>query len=129
MKRSKTLLIAALCFIVINACKKDHEAPVNLGGTTWSDSAKILTYVYKPFTVAFNQDGTATVTFSGYTPFVGTWNKPANSQTVYFFFEESATNKWKGEGTLNNSNTKIENGVISRTSGPALSGIFHLVKQ
>lgn len=129
MKRSKTLLIVALCFMILNACKKDAEPPVNLGGTTWSDSATILSTVYKPFKVVFNQDGTALIIFSSYPPFSGTWNKPANSQKVYFFFEESATNKWKGEGTLNNGKTKIESGVLTRTVGVPLSGTFHLVKE
>jgi hypothetical protein len=129
MKRSKTLLIVALCIMILNACKKDAEPPVNLGGTIWSDSATILTAVYKPFKVVFNQDGTAIVSFSGYPSFSGTWNKPANSQKVYFFFDESATNKWKGEGTLNNSNTKIESGVLTRTAGTPLYGTFHLVKE
>ena len=111
------------------ACKKDAAPPVDLGGTTWSDSANVSGIAYKPFTIVFKKDGTATVTFNGYSAFAGSWNKPPNSDSVYIFFDESYTTKWKAKGVLTSSNTKIEGGVLTRVTPDALTGTFQISKQ
>jgi hypothetical protein len=123
------LIIASALFI---SCKKDSPAPpppVDLGGTTWKGSALVSSITYNPFTLIFNANGTGTVTFSGYPPFPGTWNKASNSSIVYFFFDESATSKWKGQATLNAANNKLEGGVLTRTAPSVLSGTFTTDKQ
>jgi hypothetical protein len=109
------------------ACKKDSSEPVNLGGTIWSDSAVINTVVFKPFTLAFKNDGTMNVTFGPNYTFPGTWNKLPNSNVVYFYFDEDATNKWKGETTLNGN--KMVGGTLTRTAPSAATGTFTATKQ
>ncbi len=129
MKPLMVLIIASAFFV---SCKKDNPAPpppVDLGGTNWKGSALVNSITYNPFTIVFNADGTGTVTFSGYAPFPGTWNKAPNSGIVYFFFTESATHKWKGQATLNAANNKLEGGVLTRTAPTVISGTFTTDKQ
>ncbi|MFZ1528609.1 MAG: hypothetical protein WAT19_07660 [Ferruginibacter sp.] len=121
------LLVSALLFF---SCKKDDPAPpVDLSGTTFKGTAVINSINYDPFTIKFNADGTATVTIGSFSPFPGSWNKTPNSSIVYFFFDESATNKWKGNGTLSTNNTKLENGTVTRTAPSVLNGTFTAEKQ
>jgi|GEM_PF-7008839 len=131
MKRyySLAVLAAFVAILFTTACSKDSDPPVNLGNTTWSDSAIINGIKYKPFTLKFNNDGTAEVTFAGFSPFKGFWNKLPTNATVNFYFTESATNSWKGQGEVNSTNTKIENGTLTRLTPSTISGTFVATKQ
>jgi hypothetical protein len=119
-------------FIVLTAifssCKKETcpvvEPPVNLSGTTFKGIAIISGITYNPFTIVFSADGTCTVTFQGYPAFPGTWNKTPSSSVVYLFFTESPTNSWKGQGTLNSTNNKLEGGTLTRTTPTVITGTF-----
>jgi hypothetical protein len=123
------LIIASALFI---SCKKDCPTPVppvDMSGTTWKGPALVNPTTYNPFTLVFNADGTGTVTFTGFPAFPGSWNKAPDSGIVYFFFDESATNKWKGQATLNTANNKLEGGVLTRTAPTVISGTFTTDKQ
>ncbi len=124
--------IAIATMLIFNACKKDCPAPVvplDLAGSTWIDSANVSGIPYKPFTIVFNADGTAAVTFQGFSAFPGTWSKTPNSSVVYIFFDENATTRWKGQGTLNATNTKIEAGTLTRLTPSTINGTFRVTKQ
>lgn len=128
----KLFFIAATMLFVLSSCKKDCPAPVveyNLGGTTYKGTATAGAVNYDPFTIVFSANGTCTVTFQGFSPFPGTWNKAAGTQTVYIFFTESSTNTWKGQGTLSVANDKIESGTLTRLTPSAVSGTFTTTKQ
>jgi hypothetical protein len=133
MKYFGTLAALAtfMAITLVAACSKDKEAPPppNLGNTTWKDSAIINGIKYKPFTVQFNEDGTAQVTFAGFSPFKGFWNKLPTSAVVNIYFTESATNTWKGRGTLSTDNTKIESGTLERLTPSTITGTFVVTKQ
>ena len=132
MKSISTLAVLTAISVVlfISACSKDSDPPpLNLGSTVWSDSAIINGIKYKPFTLDFKDDGTATVKFGGFSPMPGFWNKLPTSQVVNFYFTESATNTWKGQGTINSTNTKIESGILTRLTPSTISGTFVATKQ
>jgi hypothetical protein len=130
MKRSLNLLVTLLLVITVVSCKKKEDPPpVDLSGTTWKGSAVVNTISYNPFTIVFNADGTATVQFGTIPAFMGSWSKTPNSAAVNFFFDESSTSKWKGSGTLNTENNKLQSGTLTRTAPSALSGTFTADKQ
>ena len=132
MKSFRTLavLIAIGTVFFIFSCSKDSDPPpVNLGSTIWSDSAIVGTVKYKSFILDFKDDGTATVKFGSLTPFPGFWNKLPTSQVVNFYFTESATHTWKGQGTINGTSTKIESGILTRLTPSTISGAFVATKQ
>lgn len=112
------------------SCKKDDNSPsgFDIRSTTWSDSANVGGIPYKPFSISFNADGTAKVTFSGYSPFPGSWNKPFTHDTVFFFFDENATTTWKGVGVFGKNNTEIK-GTLTRTAPSTITGTFTVKKQ
>jgi hypothetical protein len=133
MKRSFNLLVVLLLIVTVTSCKKECPAPpappVDLGGTTWKGSAVVNTITYNPFTIILNADGTASVQFQGFSAFPGSWSKTPNSTTVNLFFNESATNTWKGSGTLNAGNNKLESGTLTRTAPSVFNGTFTADKQ
>lgn len=121
------LAIVVLALVVIS-CSKDADPPIDLSGTNWEDSAVINTLIYKPFKITFNSNGTAQVTIGSFAPFQGSWNKSVSSNQVYFFFDESNTNKWKGEGTLMPDKNTIT-GTLTRTAPSVFNGTFHVLKK
>jgi hypothetical protein len=128
MKPFKLLLPLLLALTIAVSCKKEVDAPIDLSNSIWQDSAIINGIIYKPFKIAFNFNGTAAITIGSFNPFTGSWNKTPNSTTVYFFFDESSTIKWKGEGTLNVDENVIT-GTITRTAPSTLTGTFNAKKQ
>jgi hypothetical protein len=131
MKQMKFFVPLILFVASIFSCKKeDCPAPSpDLSGTTWKGSAVVNSATYNPFTLVFNTDGTATVTFQGFPPFSGSWSKTPNANAVNFFFDESATSKWKGTGTLNSTQNKLESGTLTRTAPSVITGTFTVDKQ
>ena len=130
MKSFRTLAVitAIGTVLFITFCSKDIDPPPeNLGSTVWSDSAIISGIKYKPLILDFRDDGTATVKFGGLSPFPGFWNKLPTSQVVNFYFTESATNTWKGQGTVNG--TTLEGGTLTRLTPSTISGTFVATKQ
>jgi hypothetical protein len=129
----KKLLFPLLFLVtVMSACKKDDpapEPPVDLSGTTFKGTAVIGGISYDPFKLQFNANGTAVVTIGNFTPFPGQWNKTPNSSIVYFFFDENATTTWKGQGTLNSANNKLEGGTVTRLTPSTIAGTFTADKQ
>jgi|ANMQ01.1.fsa_nt_gi hypothetical protein len=129
MKRLMNALpLLPFLFFIVGACSKDCDAPIDLSNTTWEDTAVINGIRYDPFKLQLNSNGSAVITIGGFSPFNGSWSKTPNSNVVYFFFDESATNKWKGEGTLNAANTEIT-GTVTRTAPSVLNGTFRVIKQ
>jgi hypothetical protein len=124
------LFISGLAFA---SCKKEdcpvNTPPVDLSGTTFKGSAVVGGITYNPFTIVFSSDGSCTVTFQGFPAFPGNWSKSPTSSIVYLFFTESATNSWKGQGTLNTANNKLEAGTLTRITPSAISGTFTADKQ
>lgn len=129
----KIILIAIALITFASSCKKTEcpapEVPVNLAGTIFSGPALINAVNYNPSVFSFFADGSFTVKLGSLTLLNGSWSKTPNSSIVYFFFDESATNKWKGQGTLNATNNKLEGGTFTRITPSALSGTFTADKQ
>ena len=124
------VLTAIGAFLFISAYSKESDPPpVNLGSTMWTDSAIISGIKYKPFIIDLRDDGTATVRLGSFSPFPGFWNKLPTSPVVNFYFTESATQTWKGQGTINSTNTKIESGILTRLTPSTISGTFVATKQ
>lgn len=127
----KYLFVSAFFFLALVSCKKDDPAPippVDLSSTSWSGPSTVngINYTMN-YTLAAN--GTLTGGFNSPTyPFSGSWNKTPNSNIVYIFFIQ-AGNSWKGEGTLNSTNNKIENGTLNQLTGGAFTGTFNVTKQ
>lgn len=124
----RTFLVVALIVTTVISCTKDADPPIDLSGTTWSDSANIGGIPYKPFSITFNGNGTAQVTIGSFAPFSGSWNKSVISNQVYFFFDEGATIKWKGEGTLLVDKNQIT-GTVTRTVPSTINGTFTIIKK
>lgn len=124
----KTLMVIPVFVLSLLACTKEADPPIDLSGTTWSDSANIGGIPYKPFSVTFNGNGTAQVTIGSFAPFPGSWNKSVSSNQVYFFFDESTTLKWKGEGTLLLDKNQIS-GTVTRTAPSTINGTFTITKK
>jgi hypothetical protein len=124
------LFVAAIAF---TSCKKEDcptvTPPVDLSGNTFRGSAVVSGITYNPFTIVFSNDGTCSVTFQGLPTFSGSWSKSPTSSIVYFFFDETATSKWKGQATLNTANNKLEAGTLTRTAPSAITGTFTADKQ
>jgi hypothetical protein len=129
----KLLLFTLTTILIASACKKTEcpvpVEPVNLGGTTFNGSSLINNVSYNPTVFTFNSDGSFVIKLGSVTPFNGSWSKLPNSSVVYFFFDESSTTKWKGQGTLNATNNKLEGGTFTRTAPTALAGTFTADKQ
>jgi hypothetical protein len=129
----KIILPLLISFLIMCSCKKDDPTPVtppvDLSGTSYKGKAVVGGINYDPFILSFVADGTCTVKIGTFSPFAGTWNKTPNSSIVYFFFTENATNSWKGQGTLNADNTKLEGGTVTRLTPSAIAGTFTADKQ
>jgi hypothetical protein len=127
----KLFLFAFTIALFASSCKKTDcpvqvlpTPPVDLSGTSFSGPALVNGASYNPTKFIFSADGTCTVQFTGFPAFPGSWSKSPNSNVVYFFFDESATNKWKGQGTLNATNNKLESGTFTRTAPTVITGTF-----
>lgn len=129
----KLFLFAITLAIFASSCKKTEcpvpVEPVNLGGTIFSGSALIGAITYNPSVFSFFADGSFTVKLGTFSLLYGSWSKTPNSSIVYFFFEESSTTKWKGQGTLNATNNKLEGGTFTRVTPSTISGTFTADKQ
>lgn len=127
----KLILFAITIVLFASACKKCPVPevvvpPVDLSSTSWSGPATINTLNYT-MTMALAANGNMTGTFNTFT-FAGSWNKSPNSTKVYIFFVQ-AGNNWKGEGTHNSTNNKIEIGTLTQLSGGSFTGTFGITKQ
>ncbi len=127
------MLFAIAIVLFASACKKTEcpvpVEPVNLAGTTFSGPAIINNVPYNPSVFTFNGDGSFTIKLGAVSTLNGSWSKTPNSSIVYFFFDESPTTKWKGQGTLNTINNKLEGGTFTRTAPTPLAGTFTADKQ
>lgn len=124
----KTATVIPVFVLFLLACTKEADPPIDLSGTTWSDSANIGGIPYKPFSVTFNGNGTAQIIIGSFAPFSGSWNKSVTSNQVYFFFDETTTNKWKAEGTLVVDKNQIT-GTVTRTAPSTINGSFTVTKK
>jgi hypothetical protein len=135
--RATFIVVITLCGLLAFSCKKDSDdAAFELANTTWTDSINLNGYTYRPYTIKFLEDGFLTVQVGpegGIPEAHGRWTKEANSSIVSISYDEDGSNtvgatSWEGQGTLNSTNTAIENGTLTDVKY-GYTATFHAIKQ
>jgi hypothetical protein len=129
------IILAALLIGILFSCKKKNEeivvAPFTLSGTTFKGTytntvdAEVL-----PISIKFNADSTINLTRNTLIG-PGKWSKGTSSNLIFINFESTiagALRKYKGNGTINTDNNKIE-GTYIEIINPAVVYTFTTSKQ
>jgi hypothetical protein len=129
MKLIKILCLTIGLIAVVTSCSKTTVSSVDLGNTYWSGSAVVNSQSFNRFEVALYDDGSADLYFNSISPYLGTWNKRPNKDSVFIYFEDNVGEKWRGEARLNSNATRMEGGMFIRLTNTPLTGTFTTAKQ
>jgi hypothetical protein len=107
-----------------------NPTPVDITNTVFKGNITFTGIdIYDNATISFKNSGVTDYFFRTGVIGVGTWGKPSNSNVVNIVYNGSASNIWKGTGTVNADGTKIENGILTQTTGGNGAGTSTMTKQ